>query len=199
MAVRKSIREIEIKLRVGDAAAARRMLRRAGFRVRRRRVFESNVLYDTADRALGRERKLLRVRSVGSDTILTFKGTPVDGKHKIREELELELSDGATFARILERMGMEPSFRYEKYRTEFQRPGPEAVATLDETPIGNFVELEGPPAWIDKVAAEMGFEEPDYITASYARLYFEQVSGAPESPGQMAFDRSRESDTGETP
>ena len=45
------------------------------------------------------------------------------------------------------------------------------MATLDETPIGVFVELEGPPDWIDRTARRLGFSPADYIKASYARLY----------------------------
>ncbi|MCP5112157.1 MAG: class IV adenylate cyclase, partial [bacterium] len=105
----KSNREVEIKLRASGVGAARRLLRRVGFRVRRRRIFESNVLYDTGTGALRRKHQLLRVRQVGKRAILTFKGTPVTGKHKDREELETELADAGTFGRILDRLGMEPT------------------------------------------------------------------------------------------
>ena len=63
------------------------------------------------------------------------------------------------------------AFRYEKFRTEFQRRGSKGIATLDETPIGTYLELEGDPQWIDRMARTLGYEEKDYITASYARLF----------------------------
>jgi len=52
-------------------------------------------------------------------------------------------------------------FRYEKYRTTFRLPDSNAWANgllieLDETPIGTFVELEGPAAAIDRAAEELG-------------------------------------------
>lgn len=196
---KKSNREVEIKLQVVDAASARKLLRRLRFRVRRMRVFESNVLYDTVDGALRQDRMLLRVRRVGKTVVLTFKGTPLVGKHKEREELEVDLSDAETFAMILDRLGIEPFFQYEKFRTEYSRPGDEeGIVTLDETPIGTYVELEGAPSWIDRVAAEMGFREKDYITASYARLYYAQVAEGSEAPARMAFgseNRNRVSDS----
>jgi hypothetical protein len=39
--------ETEIKLAVPDARTARKLLRSAGFTLARRRVFESNVVFDT--------------------------------------------------------------------------------------------------------------------------------------------------------
>lgn len=176
MAARKSNLEIEIKLRVSSVTAGRRMLRRAGFRVRRRRLFESNVVYDTPDHALRRESKLLRLRQAGRQTLLTYKGPPLPGKHKAREEIEVRLPEAAAFEQILGRLGMEPCFRYEKYRTEYSRTGDAGVATVDETPIGIYIELEGPPAWIDATATQLGYGESDYITASYARLFQEFAS-----------------------
>jgi adenylate cyclase class 2 len=42
---------------------------------------------------------------------------------------------------------------------------------VDETPIGNFAELEGEAAWIDKVAARLGVSHSEYMTLSYGRLF----------------------------
>lgn len=181
-------REVEIKLCVPSAKAARRLLRAAGFRITRKRVRESNVVYDTKDGSLRRTRRLLRVREAGARALLTYKGSPEDAPpYKCREEIEVSLSDGEAFRRLLERLGMTPSFLYEKYRTEFRQPGVGGLATIDETPIGDYIELEGDGAWIDRTAAALGFGERDYITASYASLYFEK-KGAPASiPGRMVF------------
>ncbi len=44
---------------------------------------------------------------------------------------------------------------------------------VDETPIGTFVELEGPPAAIDRAATELGYSKRDYIVTNYLSLYVE--------------------------
>ena len=191
MAARKSNKEIEIKLRLENAAAGRRMLRRAGFRVRRKRLFESNIVYDTPDHALRRESRLLRLRQTGRQVLLTYKGTPLPGKHKVREEIELRLPEAAAFEQILDRLGMQPCFRYEKFRTEYSRPGEAGVATVDETPIGAYIELEGPPAWIDATATQLGYGESDYVTASYASLFPEFARSQPDPPADMVFGSNR--------
>jgi adenylate cyclase class 2 len=183
----KDPQENEIKLAVVDAAAARDLLRRASFRVARRRVFEANTVFDTSKLTLRRGCRLLRLRQAGREVTLTFKGRPVPGPHKTREELETSLPDAARFAAILARLGFHPVFRYEKYRTEFRMKRGPGVAMLDETPIGVYLELEGPPAWIDRTARRMGFSPRDYITASYARLYLDWCKQQRRKPGDMVL------------
>jgi len=179
--------ETEIKLAVPDARSARKLLRAAGFTVSRRRVFESNVIFDTPDLALRRASTLLRLRQAGKLITVTYKGKPSVGKHKSREELELSVGDATTMDAIFERLGYRPAFRYEKYRTEYRLARGAGMATLDETPIGDYVELEGAPAWIDRLARRMGFAEQDYVTASYARLYFDWCEKTGTTPGNMVF------------
>src|SRR5512143_1192761 len=113
------VREIEIKLAVASAEEGRRLLRRAGLRVTRRRVFESNVVFDDARGTLRRAKSLLRVREAGGHGLLTYKGPATVTRYKSREELETTLEDAATAHVILERLGYRPVFRYEKFRTEF--------------------------------------------------------------------------------
>jgi adenylate cyclase, class 2 len=190
-------REVEIKLAVSGAAEARRMLRAAGFRVSKRRVFEKNTVFDTSSQTLRKSTRLLRVREIGKIAKLTYKGPPDIGKYKSREELELDLSDAGIIGAIFDRLGYHPVFRYEKFRTEFRQRGSigmptggvatGGVATVDETPIGVYLELEGSPAWIDRTAHRLGFAERDYITASYARLYLEWCEARGEAPGNMLF------------
>jgi adenylate cyclase, class 2 len=182
-------REIEIKLRAESTNWARRKLLAAGFRVSKKRVFESNTLYDSETSVLRNSSRLLRVRQMGKSYKLTFKGAPEPGKYKNREEIETGLEDGNAFAAILERLGYSPAFRYEKFRTEFQQRGSKGVATLDETPIGVYLELEGNPQWIDRIARKLGYEENDFITASYARLFFEWRERSGSNAANMLFDR----------
>ena len=179
--------ETEIKLAVPEAKSARRLLRGAGFRVSRSRVFEANTVFDTARRELGKAGALLRVRQAGAKATVTYKGRPQPGRHKSREELELEILDAAAMTAIFARLGFNPVFRYEKYRTEFRKPRGAGVATIDETPIGVFLELEGAARWIDLTARRLGFEESDYITASYGGLYLEWCQDRHIKPSNMIF------------
>jgi len=181
------LRETEIKLSLASAGQGRRLLRRAGFRVHRRRVHEQNVVFDTPDQALRSRGELLRLRSSGGRSILTFKGRATIRRHKSRVELETAVADSEMMSAILLSLGLEPHFWYEKYRTEYCMGGTPGLATLDETPIGVFLELEGEPAWIDQSAASMGFTQASYITYSYGSLYASFRNRHGGDPSRMAF------------
>jgi adenylate cyclase, class 2 len=175
--------ETEIKLLMKDGAEpARLLLEQRGYRIIRPRTLQIDQVYDFPDRALKQSGRLLRVRSerapsenAGAEddpAILTYKGPVLSaGLHKSREELETSAADAGTLEKILDRLGFVPSFRYEKYRTTFQGAGEPGLLELDETPIGVFLELEGPAYWIDSTAQRLGFAPPDYVIASYASLY----------------------------
>lgn len=120
-----------------------------------------------------------------------LEGMPY-GPYKVREEIELEVADAGTLARIFEGLGMSGWFRYEKYRTTFRLPDSKTWAKgllieLDETPIGTFVELEGPAAAIDRAAEQLGFSKRDYILQNYLSLYMEDCRRKGEKPGHMLF------------
>src|SRR4051794_30448345 len=179
--------ETEIKLAVPEVVTAKRILYGAGFRVHKRRVFEDNTIFDTPDRSLRGAATLLRLREVGGKAIVTFKGRPVAGKHKSREELEVEVSNAGTLRTIVERLGYRAVFQYQKYRTEYKKAGHAGVATLDETPIGIYLELEGQPDWIDRTARHLGYREKDYIVSSYARLYLDWCKKNRVKPTNMTW------------
>ena len=186
-------KETEIKLVVHDLRSVRRQIARLGFVKVRSRHFENDVLLDFPDFSLWRSRCLLRLRCAGGEWALTFKGAPLASRHyKVRREVETAVADGDKLQAILVALGLRAAFRYEKYRTIYAekasaRNGHAAQVVLDETPIGNYLELEGPRRWIDRVAAGLGYRREDYITASYAALYREKCRARGEQPGHMLF------------
>lgn len=176
MAGQNQHNETEIKLRVGSAAEAIRRLAAAGFRESKARGFETNELLDSPEAPLRERGEVLRLREFRGEAVVTYKGrAAAGGRHKSREELETRVNDGAAMRLIFARLGYQSTYRYEKFRTEFVRPGEiggdDGVATVDETPIGVFMELEGTPAWIDRMAAAMGFADSEFVTDSYSTLY----------------------------
>jgi adenylate cyclase class 2 len=92
-------------------------------------------------------------------------------------------------AEIFGELNFRPMFRYEKFRTEFRRGRDQGVAELDETPIGVFLELEGPEKWIDRTARRLGFSPSDYVTKSYGSLFLEWCKARQCEPGDMTFRR----------
>jgi adenylate cyclase, class 2 len=183
----KPLVEVEIKLRAGTAARARALLRRHGFEIVSARVFEQNLVLDDERASLRMGGMLLRVRAAGKIVTCTFKSPEQPGRHKRRGEREFRASDFDACIGIFEALGYREKFRYEKYRTEFRRGRERGHVTVDETPIGVFMELEGPARWIDRTAKTLGFAAADYVMESYARLHEAWRAAHGLEPGDMRF------------
>ena len=180
--------ETEIKLRVANVPSMRRGLRALGWSVSERRHHEMNLVYDRRNPPWLAAGYLLRIRQVGSRVWLTVKlPTAASGLHKVREEYEVETRDRSVLSSIVETMGFKPAWRYEKYRTEFRRPREKGKILLDETPVGDLLELEGSADWIDRTAIKLGFSKDEYITLSYRSLFVEYRREHPEIGEDMLF------------
>jgi adenylate cyclase class 2 len=201
--------EIEIKLRVSDVGALRQRLKRLRAREITPRTYESNTLYDTPRHDLRRRGQLIRIRieqlamrfgkrrrSENAPAILTYKG-PLHSsrliskakKHfKIKDEAEVSVAGANELAAIFRALGLHPAFQYEKFRTTYALPGaPGLKIELDETPVGLYLELEGPVAAIDRGARLLGYDRKDYMTDTYGSLYLAVCRRQGRKPGDMLF------------
>ncbi len=178
-------KEVEIKFRVDDPRALIRKLRAAGFQLETRRTHEMNTLYDLPGQPLRKRGDLLRLRKYGSAWVLTHKAKGKVGRHKTRLEMETKVADGAKVEAILHALGYKPTFRYQKFRSEWADGKGHVV--VDETPIGNFGEIEGPARWIDQTARRLGIRLSDYITLTYAGLFFEWKRRTGSPAKEMTF------------
>ena len=188
----RSRREVEVKLPFDSPSAARRKLDELGAETLHERRFEDNILYDR-DGALAAEGKLLRLRRDGPRALLTYKA-PVPGshRHKVRLEEETELADPGAMERLLDGLGYAPVYRYQKYRTVLELDG--VHVCLDETPIGCWVELEGEPDAIDRLALRLGFGPRQYVVESYLELHARRAEERGEPRGDMVFAAGSEGD-----
>jgi adenylate cyclase class 2 len=180
------MQEIEIKFRVHDRAALQNAASKAGLVEITPRTLEQNTLYDTSERRLRQGGQLLRLRHYGDKWLLTHKrkltaaeGAARSGPHKVRVETESEVESGEAVEHIFLALGLKAVFRYEKFRTEYSDGT--GHLTLDDTPIGEYAELEGPPAWIDQTAQALGIPELDYLQQSYGELFlmWKRETGSP--------------------
>jgi adenylate cyclase class 2 len=203
---RKTNREVEIKLPVSDLRATIRAIRALGA-ISQGRTFESNTLYDTPHSHLRNYGRLLRVRieSAAPGTtrihgirvrrvLLTSKGPSLkprvkkkNPRYKERAEREVVASHPRDWPAELARLGFRPAFCYEKYRTSFRLRG--LHLDLDETPVGTFLELEGQPAAIDRVARALGYPPASYIRATYWDLHAADCRRRGRKPGNMLFPK----------
>ena len=187
--------ETEVKLEVRDAKGLRQRLTEQGFRIILARHFESNILFDYPDLRLRKLRCLVRLRYMGDQALLTYKGTPLQSRdYKIRPEFESMVDDGHQVHEILLHLGLQEKFSYEKYRTIYAPRGKRDALggphlVYDETPVGNYIELEGPQRWIDEVARQLGYSRRDYIKESYAALYRKKCQQEGKTAGNMLFPK----------
>jgi adenylate cyclase class 2 len=178
-------KEVEIKFRIANMDAVIRSLKEVGFKRITPSTHEMNTLYDLPGQKLRNRGELLRVRKYGERWVLTHKAKGATGRHKSRVELETELRDGKELDRILRALQFQPVFRYEKYRAEWGDGIGHVV--LDETPIGNFGEIEGPPRWIDRTARALEIGREAYVTQTYTLLFSEWKRKTHSKADDMTF------------
>jgi adenylate cyclase, class 2 len=165
--------EIEVKLACDDLGR----LTRAGVELQlsRPRHFEDNWLLDDDRQTLFTQGAALRVRSVEGRGWVTFKGVAQETARsplKVREEIESAVSDPEKMIVVFERLGYHRAFRYQKFRTTYkiQLDGAALEVAFDETPMGNFIEIEGDERRVLGILERAGFTAADSIRESYPEL-----------------------------
>jgi adenylate cyclase class 2 len=209
--------EIELKFPIADPGWLQSLLPALGFVLDTPRTFEHNTLYDTPGRTLRESRQLLRIRRYGELWTLTHKRKPGASageredqtRYKVRIETETRVEDGAALDAVFQQLGYAPVFRYEKYRTEWSQvattiegplfagldeaaeyavPHPVCHLVVDETPIGVYGELEGPPAWIEETLERLGIDSGTCLTESYGRLFMAWKQRVGSAAENLTFD-----------
>jgi adenylate cyclase class 2 len=187
------VTETEVKLRWnGTAQEAQALIEGHGYAVSVPRTLESDQLFDLPSAALQQSDRILRLRKTTSPEgttrdMVTYKGPATRDGYKSREEIEFDVSDPDTFTLVLHRLGYQPTFRYEKYRTQLRVAEEPGLITIDETPLGEYLEIEGSQHWIDSTAARLGLPKTQFLTVSYAALYREYREQHLEAPADMTF------------
>jgi len=168
--IQKKDQEIEVKFHLKNRAAFEQRLIKMNARLLHGRILESNLRFDTPGRELTKEHRVLRLRR-DNHVHLTYKG-PADPNlpATVRQEIEFEANDFEAAHRFLVALGYEVSVAYEKYRTTYIFKNVEV--SLDEMPIGDFCEIEGPDIPAVQAAAEaLGLNWEARILESYLGLF----------------------------
>ena len=184
--------EIELKFPVPDPEAFRRTVEGLDFRLQTERTLERNTLYDTPDRKVRERGQIVRLRTYGKRCTLTHKrhapDSESDSRFKTRIETESDVSDCEALAEIFAQLGYDPVFKYDKFRTEWASKSSDGHLVVDETPIGNWAELEGEPAWIDAMLQQLGIPAEVCTTASYGRLFIQWKERTGSPVERMTFE-----------
>jgi adenylate cyclase class 2 len=177
--------EQEVKLAFDTIEAARLAVTTAGGRLVVSRRLLDDRLFDTEDQRLRQSGCAFRIRRDRDTTLLTFKGPGRPGPIKSREEIETPVGKADAIEALLAALGLRQWFHGEKYREEYKVGA--TTVTVDETPIGVFVEIEGEADAIPQVTARLGRTPADYRLESYPRLYFEWCEAQGIRSSEMVF------------
>ena len=182
--------EIELKFPVREIASFREKARQLQFQLVTERTLERNTLYDTPARDLRGKRQLLRLREYGDRNVVTHKrvadDSAEDTRYKRRIETETRVEESAALAEIFTQLGFGPVFKYEKFRTEWEDGIGHLV--LDETAIGTWAELEGPPEWIDRMRESLGVSEDECLLESYGMLFLQWKERTGSTAENLTFE-----------
>jgi len=180
--------EIEVKFYVKNIQNIRLRLNQFGARITKPRIFEINYRYDTAEHSLSNESKVLRVRQ-DSKKWLTYKGPgEIIGGVRIRQEIEISISDIEKTQLILQALGYQVYQSYEKFRTVYILNHSQIM--LDELPFGIFIEIESSDAKSLKLCANiLGLSWKLNIEDNYLGIYKKLCSTLNISDGDLTFKK----------
>ena len=161
--------EIEVKIKIEHLSVVKKQVLSQDVELIKERHSQDDTFYDWPSLELRKKRHALRVRKINKKIFLTFKGPELKSrKFKIREEYETEIKNGKHLKKILKSLGLQPVFQYQKFRTVYRKK--KLTICLDETPIGNFLELEGQQSEIVRFAQALNFTKDDFIKQDYVQL-----------------------------
>jgi adenylate cyclase class 2 len=153
--------EIELKYPAADLEAVRGRLQAKGFVLAGSRR-EADAYFNAPDRDFARTDEALRVRTVGEQSVLTYKGPKQGAVGKTRLEVEVPLAPGTDAGTalpiLLQHLGYRLTAIIRKQRQEYLHPALPITACVDEVEgVGSYVELEqlGEPERVQEVQAAL--------------------------------------------
>lgn len=181
-------REIEVKFKISSTEEMLKIILNTGAVLEQETRFEKNLRWDDEEETLTKTHQVLRLRDNGGTSVLTYKAEKQNNKGIAdREEIETVVTDFENTRLILERLGYQIVFIYEKYRSIYRLGDTQLF--LDHTPIGDYIEIEGPDDLAIRRAAErLGLNWDDRISKGYRNL-FKTWKKQTEFPGRdMTFN-----------
>src|SRR5262249_23248507 len=131
-----------------DFAAIEKQMAAWGAKVQPR-VEEADHYFNAPDRDFAKTDEAFRLRSIGEQNRVTYKGPKQGGPTKTRTEIEIGIEAGSKaaedFRGLVQHLGFRPTAVVKKHRTgyDFERDGFALQACCDEVEtLGRFVEIE---------------------------------------------------------
>jgi adenylate cyclase class 2 len=179
--------EVEVKYRLVDHDQLERRLAEQGA-AREPAITQEDVYLSHPSRDFAVSNEALRIRRIGVENRITYKGPRLSGPTKTREEIEIAVTSGEgafnQLVRLFENLGFRPVATVRKSRTPFHlnRQGLAVEVVLDRAVgLGDFAEIEAlaateselpaAQAAVLALAQELGLTEVE--PRSYLRMLLE--------------------------
>ncbi len=191
--------EVEVKYREVDHDGLRRLLGEVGA-VEVGAMDQEDVYLSHPSRDFAQTNEALRLRRIGGENRITYKGPKLPGPTKTREEIEIPFLEGEgafrQLSRLFENLGFAPVAAVRKHRTAFRltvEPHEIEIALDRVEGLGDFAEIEAIapdagalPSTQEAVMAAAGLFGLDRIEPrSYLQMILEARArgfvGSPES------------------
>lgn len=181
--------EVEVKAKIDNIDEVRERIKVNGGKL----IFKNLIRdfsFDYKNEELRKKDCVLRVRVFeNGEGIITFKGPrKTDKRYKIREELEVHISNGLNAVKIFERLGFKQVFRIDRIREiyEFQEEGVRIM--LDVFPeMGAFMEIEGNKRGIEKIVQKLRMNRGAFTVLTLHRYIEEYKKKFGRAP-KLTFD-----------
>ena len=174
--------ETEVKIKIDAVEPVKQRLLEIKAELYKKRALEQDVFFDNK-RKLEKSDQLLRLRD---NILLTYKGPKTLKQMKVRQEIEVMIDNKNNLVQIFEKLGYIPSGKKEKYRESYVF-GMTKIC-VDETPMGNFIEIEGTKKSVITAAEKLGFSKKQFIAKTYNALWDEHA-GKNKIKGDMVFQK----------
>ena len=164
-------REIEVKFQISSVEEILPVILETGAVCEQETRLERNLRWDSPEGTLTKTHQVLRLRENGGTSVLTYKAERKNNEGIAdREEIETVVSNFANTRLILERLGYTVVFIYEKYRSIYSLN--DTGLFVDHTPIGDYIEIEGPSGEAIRRSAELlGLDWEKRISKGYRVLF----------------------------
>lgn len=130
---------------------------------------EITTRYDTENSSLEKSGKFVRTREGFKKVVSLKEKTSENTKLFERDEFEVEIDDIENMQIILQKIGLKPVLKMEKYRLKWNLNG--IKLNVDELPFGLYLEIHGSEKNIDYIMKKIGIETEEKIVATYWDIY----------------------------
>ncbi|MDI6730089.1 MAG: class IV adenylate cyclase [Candidatus Altarchaeum sp.] len=168
--------EVEVKAKIKNPEKFEKKLTEINAKILKREIQE-DVYFNHPCRDFAKTDEALRIRKIGNETFLTYKGKRLDAETKTREEIEIKC--GEEISEILTRLGFKVGANVKKSRIEYLFENLH-ICVDDVEQLGNFVEIEGKElkdkSKIFEILKIFEIEKSETLTKSYLELLTEKIT-----------------------